>query len=234
MISITVPAYNEEAVIEDFINAVETRLKLDEPWELLIVNDGSKDNTAAIVQRLQKDYKNLRLVSHEVNQNLGGALRTCFKEAKGDIIVTMDSDLTHPPELIPDLIHALREANADVAIASRYAHGGGMENVPGWRVALSVAFNRTMGLLMMTRVKDITAGFKAYRADLVKSLHLKSRGFEIQMEIMTRLFKKRAKFVEIPLMLRNREKGASKFNFFRAAPKYGVNVSKLFLLRWFG
>ncbi len=232
MITILIPAYNEEGVIEKCILQIVKDVDIKEGYELLVVNDGSKDKTLDILTNLSKKYKQLKIINHPVNKGLGGALRTGFKNAKGRIIITMDSDLTHPPVLINKLVEEMTP-DVDVVLASRYVKGGGMKNVPWYRVMISVAANKFFGIILGTSVKDITAGFKAYRADVIKSIKTKERNFEVQLEIMVRLIKKKTRFKEIPLMLVNREIGESKFNLFKAVPKYALNIIKLFFVRWF-
>jgi dolichol-phosphate mannosyltransferase len=234
MISIVVPEYNEELVIGAFIEAVKKEITTQD-YELLIVNDGSADSTQKIVEKHQKSYPQLRLVNHPKNQGLGAALRTGFREAKGDVIVTLDSDLTHPPRMI-QLLASKITSTTDVCIASRYVPGGGMEGVPLWRVALSVAANRAFQLLFFTRVRDITAGFKAYKSSVIKQVQIKRTGFAVQLEIMVRLIKMGCRFTEVPLILTTRQQGhgQSKFKIFKMIPKYFVNILQLFAYRWFG
>lgn len=233
MTSIIVPAYDEEEVIADFIHDLEKKVHLRPVWELVIVNDGSKDRTAEIITRLAKKYQNIRLVNHDVNKGLGAAIATGISSAHGEIIVEMDADMTHPPELIPKLVKAV-QGGADAAFASRYVPGGGMQNVPDWRVALSVAANKSFALFLGLPVKDTTAGFRAYRASLVKQFRVERPGFAVQLELTTKLAKHRAKIVEIPYMLVNRKQGSSKFRFFKMVPKYFVNLLGLFWYRWMG
>lgn len=230
--SIIVPAYNEEDVIADFVHDLQKKVKLKGPWELVIINDGSRDNTESIIKTLQKKYQNIRLVNHEVNKGLGAAISTGIREARGDIIVEMDADMTHPPEMIPKLVKAV-EGGADVAFASRYVPGGGMQNVPGWRVALSVAANRSFALFLGLPVGDTTAGFRAYKASAIKPIQIERPGFAVQLEITTKMAKRKARFVELPYMLVNRKQGSSKFRFFKMIPKYAVNIGELFWYRWF-
>ncbi|HLD88584.1 MAG TPA: glycosyltransferase [Candidatus Nanoarchaeia archaeon] len=232
MITITVPAYNEEEIIEKFIRRVEQDVRLEEDYELLIVNDGSRDKTKGIVERLMLEFPNLRLVNHPRNKGLGAALRTGFKNSRGRIIITMDSDLTHPPKLVRKLVEGTK--SADVCIASRYVKSGGMKNVPGWRVLVSIVANRIFAFAFGSNVRDITAGFKAYRVGKIKKIGITKTGFEVQMEIMIKLIKRGATFNEIPLILVNRKIGKSKFSFLKMIPKYAFNVSKLWFYRWFG
>jgi dolichol-phosphate mannosyltransferase len=195
-ISIVAPAYNEEAAIEPFVRGVAEVLKQSfKTWEIIIVNDGSKDRTAEFLRRLEREYSRLVVVTHLSNRGLGAGLETGFRNAKGEIIVTMDADGTHDPRLIPRLYSEI-ENGTDVAVASRYVDGGGMIGVPCWRRLISTAGNRIIGAISGWPVKDGTSGYRAYRSNLVKNLCTLRRGFEVQGDILIRLAKE-ATFAEI-------------------------------------
>ena len=230
MISIVVPAYNEEEAIAAFIGAFVKEIKLNEPYELIIINDGSTDSTESIVRKYVKKHKFIKLVNHNINRGLGKALETGFSNAKGDYIITMDSDLTHPISFIPKLVECCK--HNDVCIASRYIPGGGMKNIPKWRMFISKSVNRASGIIFFSRIKDITAGFKIFKAEKIKDIRIKRSGFESQAEIMVYLMKKHCKFKEIPFILKNREIGTSKFNFFKMGPKYVLSLLSLIKYRW--
>jgi len=194
MISIIVPAYNEEEAIPILIETFVKEIKLDEPYELIIINDGSADSTEPIIRKYMKKHKFIRLINHKINRGLGKALETGISNANGDYIVTMDADLTHPIILIPKLVECCK--HNDVCIASRFVKGGGMKNVPSWRVFISKCINTVFGILFLSSVKDITSGFKIYKTEKIKGIKIKKAGFESQLEIMGYLIKKRCRFKE--------------------------------------
>ncbi len=231
MISIVVPAYNEEEVIQRFLEACIRDIRLDEPFEIVVVNDGSADATARIVCTFQEKDARVRLVNHEANRGLGKALETGFKEAQGSIVVTMDSDLTHPPVMIRGLVEGMR--GVDICIASRYVKGGGMEEVPVWRVFVSRLANLAFDLLFWTSIQDLSSGFKAYRAEHIKQAPIRASGFECQMEIMLYFIKNHLRHREIPLMLRNRQFGSSKFRVISMGLKYVRSLGRFLFIRWF-
>jgi glycosyltransferase involved in cell wall biosynthesis len=230
MISIIVPAYNEEEVIGTFIETFMKEIKLKEPYELIIVNDGSTDSTESLVGKYAKKYRFIRLINHKINRGLGKALETGFLNAKGEHIITMDSDLTHPIILIPKLVECCK--HNDVCIASRFVKGGGMMNVPSWRVFISKFVNTVFGILFLSSVKDLTAGFKIYKTEKIKGIKIQQAGFESQLEIMGYLIKKHCRFKEIPYILKNREIGVSKFNFLKVGTRYVLSFLSLVRTRW--
>ncbi len=226
MITIIVPVYNEEEVLPDFLEELTKGITKEK--EIVIVNDGSTDATQKILEDAQKKYS-LRIITHETNKGLGAALATGFKNAKGEILVTLDADLTHPPAYIEELIQA--KGAYDCCIASRYVKGGGMKNVPFYRVWLSVFANKVFSLLYAIPVKDITSGFKVYNAEKLRDIEIKSKGFSVQVEIMVHLAKKGASFKEVPFVLVNRAKGTSKFSF-QVIPEYFFAGMNLVAGRW--
>ncbi len=147
------------------------------------------------------------------------------------MIVELDSDMTQPPEVIPHMLDAM--GDADVVYASRYVPGGGMKNVPTWRVWLSVASNWFFRAVYWLPVKDATSGFRAYRASTIKKVNIERTGFAVQLEISVKLAKMGAKFVEVPFVLVNREIGQSKFSFRKMIARYARNIIELWFYRWF-
>lgn len=229
MISLLAPAYNEEDVIREFVASL-MGLSLQEDWELVIVNDGSTDKTGAILSELSGTCPNLRVVTHKKNKNLGGALKSGFAVARGRAIVTMDADMTHPPALIGHMVAQLQDN--DVCIASRYVTGGGMKGVPLHRRFMSRLANILYRLLFLSPVWDNTGGFRAYRAQAIRDFVIEERGFVVQLEIMTKLLKRKARFKEIPFVLKNRDLGFSKLNYLQTLPVYVGRVWRLLALRW--
>jgi dolichol-phosphate mannosyltransferase len=230
MITLVIPAYNEQEVIKKLIEGLQKGISIGQAWEILAVDDGSNDDTGKILDALTHEYPNLRVIHHKVNQNLGGALRSGIENARGEIIVTSDADMTHPPELMAEMVHAL--SHYDVCVASRFVRGGGMLNVPLYRVLISRLANILYQILFLSPVKDNTSGYKAYKAPLLRSIKIEETGFAVQLEIVTKLLKKKATFKEIPFVLTNRELGKSKLRYFEAIPHYVSRVTRLLLTRW--
>ncbi len=227
-VTILAPAYQEEAVVGQFVEAALASLLPS--WELLIVDDGSTDGTADTLSRLEEADPRLRVVTHERNRGLGAALASGFAAARGRIVVTVDADLSHPLELIPRLVAACNDA--DAAFASRFVPGGGMVGVPWLRAWLSRIGNLVFRLLFWTRLRDLTTGLRAYRTDLVRRLGFRAKGFEAQLEISVRLIRRGAHIAEVPLLLKDRAAGTSKMRYLPLIPKYGTTVVRMLWVRW--
>jgi len=227
-VTVLAPAYNEVSVIERFVRDVVDRLGDDA--ELIVVDDGSVDGTGHILDRLSEQLPRLRVVTHPTNQGMGAALATGFRAAEGRVIVTLDADLSHPLDLVDELVRRTEEA--DAVFASRFVPGGGMDGVPRLRVAVSLVGNRLLRVLFRAPVRDLTTGMRAYRADAVRPLRLAGRGFETQLELTVRLLAAGKVIDEVPLRLGTRAAGRSKMSYVALVRPYGRALRLLLPLRW--
>ncbi len=204
LVSIVIPCYNEEAILKTNLNTVIDYLKSEKfkyQWEIVLINDGSKDKTGEIAEEFAKQYSNLRVIHHPVNLNLGLALQTGFRHSKGDIIVVMDVDLSYSFEYIGQMVDKLLEKSADIVLASPYMKGGKVTGVPFSRRVMSKWVNRIMRMAAQDKYHTYTAMVRAYRTSFIQSLNLKTRDYEVSPEIMYKAMILRARIVEIPAHL---------------------------------
>jgi dolichol-phosphate mannosyltransferase len=227
-LTVVVPAYDEELVIRDFVEA--TAPALPDGSELLVVDDGSSDATPKLLAEMVGEFDGLRVVTHDRNQGIGAALATGFANATGDVVVTVDADMSHPVALVTRLAEGCRDA--DAVYGSRYVPGGAMEGVPQWRVLISRLANGVMRLAFRTRVRDLTTGMRAFRSEAVRDLRLDATGFEAQLEITVRLLAAGRRIDEVPMVLRNRSAGESKMRYLRLAPRYARTFVRMLKVRW--
>ncbi len=227
-VTVLAPAYNEEAAIGRFVSEVSDCLQ--DGWEILIVDDGSQDATPERLRQISAGNSRLRVVTHPENLGIGSALATGFAEISDGVIVTMDADLSHPLDLLPDLVAGC--TLADACFASRFVPGGGMVGVPLWRRSISKLANLILRALYRSSTRDLTTGYRAYRADAVHDLELIGTGFETQLEITIRLLTAGRTIKEVPLMLQSRVAGESKMRYLRLIPAYGAMTFRLLGLRW--
>jgi glycosyltransferase involved in cell wall biosynthesis len=203
-ISIILPAYNEEAIIEKSVGIISDYLRCKEDrygWEILIIDDGSTDKTGIIADSLAKGNKLLRIIHHPVNMNLGRALQTGFKNAHGEIFVVLDLDLSYSVDHIERLVEKQIETDADIVIASPYMKKGKVSAVPFKRVLLSRIVNKFMRLASQEKFHTYTGMVRAYKAEFIKNLNLKAKNYEINPEILYKAMILRARIVEIPAHL---------------------------------
>jgi len=218
-IYVTLPAYNEEDSLPELLERIgESFADSFLPYEVIIVNDGSSDQTAVIVEQYALQMP-VHLVTHEVNKGLGVTIRDGLREAaeradERDIIVTMDADNTHPPGLIPRMVQMIHEG-CDVVIASRFQYGGSVTGVPFNRHILSLGARILFTVMFPTRgVRDYTSGFRAYRVSVIREAFEKygddfvgEKGFSCMADVLLKLRQSGCIFDEAPLRLRYDMKG---------------------------
>jgi dolichol-phosphate mannosyltransferase len=219
VISIVVPTYNEAATIvklaERLARAMDTR-----PWELVVVDDGSPDGTADVAEALAPRIP-VRVVRRSGKLGLATAVMAGFGAARGDTLVVMDADLSHPPEVVPRLVDAVSDGS-ELAVGSRYVRGGGTLDWPlRRRIVSRVAC--LMGNALVP-VRDATSGFFALRRSVIDGVRLDPIGFKIGFEVIARGRYRRV--VEVPYTFRDREAGRSKFGT-REVLNYALQLLKV-------
>ena len=212
-IGIVIPMYNEEENVETLLTSLihvleEEGLKA----VVLVVDDGSTDDTSGLLEASVAKHPNLRVLSHDVNRGLGVAITDGAKALMDevDVLVFMDGDLTHDPDELPRLLAAVEAA--DLVIGSRFAQGGAVVGVPAFRRALSRISNPLFRLLLGLPVSDVTSGYRAARSEVWRRIEPSSTGFTIQMETASQARNAGFQLVEVPITLTFRERGSSKFH----------------------
>ena len=235
---IVLPVLNEAENIKDFIEQVETNIDRTSV-KILVVDDYSPDGTADIVKNLQQIYENLYLIQNN-KTGLGNAYIKGFKYAvenlNADILIEMDSDFSHPPELINKLLEEINKGS-DFVIGSRYIEGGSIpKNWNTFRKMNSKYGNIFARFIAgLKDVHDCTSGFRAIRADFIKKINLDKlnvQGYSFQMNILFECVRLGAKTREIPLKFKDREKGQSKLKL-KDIAEFMINSIKLLFRRLF-
>lgn len=227
MISVIFPAYNEAQNLERFPKEVLPVFeRLGMPFEIIVVDDGSADETARTAEGLGG---RVRVVRHEKNQGLGAAVRTGIRAARGDLIVTMDTDLTFAPELVASLLERHALGDADVISGSPKLAGYGSD-IPSYRLFVSHAATLVYRLIMGAKVTSVSPIFRLYKAEQLKALQLEATGFDINAEILFRLIQSGQRVIEIPAPLTVRKFGESKLNYSKEMRRHIKLLLKI--LRW--
>jgi hypothetical protein len=203
MISIVCPFFNEETIIETAIRSMLAQLaSLDEPWELIVVNDGSRDRSLEIARAVTPDNTQVRVVSYAINRGRGYALRTGMAAARGEIVVTTEIDLSWGDDIVHRLVAQLRaRPDIDMVVASPHLPGGGYANVPWRRVFLSTVGNYIIRAGLNPTITMNTGMTRAYRRDKLMSLPLDEDGKELHLEIINKALCLGLRIVEIPATL---------------------------------
>lgn len=213
-ISVIIPMYNEEENALNTLSKVNDVLKDYDDYEIIAVDDGSADDTFKLASEFASKNNNIKILQHSVNVGMGRAIRTGFDNSKGDIIVTIDADLSYKPDHIHRLVNELiNDETVDIVVGSPYMEGGGVNNVPPFRLFISKAANKFVGFSMAENLSTVTGVLRAYRREVVDSLELESNGTDINLEILSKASATRFKIKEIPALLEGRELGQSKLKF---------------------
>ncbi|MGB8859322.1 MAG: polyprenol monophosphomannose synthase [Ilumatobacteraceae bacterium] len=211
---VVVPTFNERENIADLLRALRASVP---DAEVMVVDDLSPDGTGEAAEAVAAELGRITVVHRQGRPGLGAAYRHGFTlafERGFDAIVSMDSDFSHDPAVIPTMLQLL-EGGADVVIGSRYVEGGGTQDWPLRRRLLSRWGNRYTGVLLGAKVRDCTAGFRAYRADVLRAIEpgsTSAEGYAFLTELTRRLARSGATIVETPILFKDREKGTSKMS----------------------
>lgn len=228
MISFVFPAFNEGENLKRFPTEVIPAFdRLGEPYEIVIVDDGATDDTAAVAASLGPK---VRLVRHDRNRGLGAAIRTGIANAQGDLVITMDSDLTFAPDLVPRLLERFRKGDVDVVSGSPKLAGYGRD-IPSYRVFISHAATLVYSLIMGAKVTAVSPIFRLYKREMLQGLPILATGFDINAEILFHLIRRGARIAEVPTPLTQRIHGESKLNYKKEMIRHARLLKRMIWLR---
>jgi glycosyltransferase involved in cell wall biosynthesis len=195
-LSVLVPAYNEGPTVErvmDRLRAVPLKL------EIVAVDDGSSDDTGAVLDRLLKAGKLHRVVHHPHNRGKGAAIRSAISAATGDVIVVQDADLEYDPAELPLLLQPILDGRADAVFGSRFTGGGAHRVLYFWHSVGNGVLTLLSNMLTDLNLTDMETCYKMVRADLLKRLPLTADRFGFEPELTARLAHARARIYEMSI-----------------------------------
>lgn len=210
---VIVPTYNERENIDALL---ERLLALPYGLDVLVVDDGSPDGTAASVQAWKARDRRVHLLERPGKLGLGSAYRDGFRYALAngaELVFEMDADFSHDPAAIGDFLEAVKDA--DIVLGSRYLHGVTVVNWPLSRLILSWSANLYSRIITGMPVADATGGFKCFRRRALEGIRLdrvRTEGYGFQIEMTYRCWKRGFRIKEIPIMFVDRRAGISKMN----------------------
>jgi len=211
---VILPTYNEAENIEPLVEAVLERLP--DSRRVLIVDDSSPDGTGEIADRLATEHDDVAVLHRSVKEGLGPAYIAGFHEALAggaELVIEMDSDFSHDPASLPQLLRAAGEA--DLVIGSRYVRGGGVTDWGPMRRFISRGGSTYARIVLGLGVRDLTGGFKCLRRRVLEGIDLDSidsLGYAFQVEVTYRAIEAGFRVVEVPIVFRDREQGNSKMS----------------------
>ena len=213
--TVCLPTYNELENLEAMVRAL--RAVLREGDRVLVVDDASPDGTGALADRLAGELPFVSVLHRPGKEGLGPAYIAGFRHALADgaeLVLEMDCDFSHDPAAVPSLI-AAAEAGADLVLGSRYVAGGSIPNWGALRRVVSVGGNLYAQVILGSRLRDLTGGFKCFRARVLETIDLdaiSARGYAFQIETTYRVIRAGFRVVEVPISFSDREHGHSKMS----------------------
>lgn len=225
LLSVVIPAYNEGETLTATVSALLAALRgAGVRSELVIVNDGSSDNTAAVIEALQTAYPEVKGVYNAPRHGYGYAVRRGIEHASGGVIAIAMADGSDTPADLLRYLELIRQGH-DCAFGSRFGGGATVENYPRLKLLVNRVGNFIMARLARSRYDDFTNGFKAYRREVVqRMLPLHSGQFNLTVEMSMKAVRSGARFAVTANDWKQREAGASSFNVLRQSLLYLVTI----------
>ncbi len=200
-LSVVVPVYNERNTVETLIRRVEATGLVD---EIVIVDDGSNDGTRELLQDLARSAPRLRLILQPRNLGKGAAVRAGIQAAGSDLILIQDADLEYDPRDYGALLAPILEGRADVVYGSRFL-GAARRSTMFWHAVANHLLTFLTNILYNSLLSDMETGYKLFRREIIQSLPLRARRFDIEPEITAKLLKRRVRVFEVPISFNPRE-----------------------------
>ena len=212
---VIIPTYNEIENISRIINAV---LALENRFDVLVIDDGSPDGTAAAVKSIAADESRVNIIERSGKLGLGTAYLAGFRwalEHRYDYIFEMDADFSHDPADLPRLLDACEKNGADMSVGSRYSNGVSVVNWPIGRILISYFASVYVRTVLRFKIFDSTAGFVCYSRKVLESFNfddVRMKGYGFQIEMKYTAYKKGFRISEVPVIFVNRKEGTSKMS----------------------
>jgi glycosyltransferase involved in cell wall biosynthesis len=199
-LSVVIPAYNEEATLAAVVEEV---LRLRQVLEVIVVDDGSTDGTAAICEQLARRGK-VRVIRMPRNEGKCAALKAGFAVSQGAIVIVQDADLEYDPSEIPEVIQPILEGRADVVYGSRFLVRRAARVLYFYHYIANKGLTLLSNLLTNVNFTDVETGYKAFRGEIIRNMVIVSKGFGIEIEVTAKVAKLGCAIYEVPISYRGR------------------------------
>jgi glycosyltransferase involved in cell wall biosynthesis len=196
VLSVVVPAYNEEETLADVIGKL---LRVPSLLEVVIVDDCSKDRTPEVCAALAQNDNRVRYIRHPANLGKTEALKTGFSHTTGSIVIVQDADLEYDPEEIPDVIQPILDGQADVVYGSRFLVRKAARVLYFYHYVANKGLTCLSNLFTNINLTDVETGYKAFRGDIIRNLPITSTGFGFEIEVTARVARLKCSIYEVPI-----------------------------------
>jgi glycosyltransferase involved in cell wall biosynthesis len=222
-ISVLIPVYNEEGTISEIVARVQA---VDPQSEIIIVNDGSTDGTAAQLKTIDSTYDNVRVFEHKKNRGKGAALRTGLAAASGEVIIIQDADLEYDPHDYEKLLVPILDGRADVVYGSRFL-GGPQRVLFFWHYVGNKLITLLCDAFSNLNLTDMETGYKVFKKEVLADITLKSNRFGFEPEFTMKIAKRGFRIYEVPISYSGRT--------YEEGKKIGWKdgLSAIFTILWF-
>jgi glycosyltransferase involved in cell wall biosynthesis len=221
-LSVFFPAYNDSGTIASLvITALQAASRLTPNYEVIVVNDGSSDSTAQILDELARVYPHLKVVTHAANRGYGGALRTGFETASKEVIFYTDGDAQYDPSEV-ELLWPLMTPGIDLVNGYKISRSD-----PWHRIIIGRIYHYTVKIMFGLHVRDVDCDFRLLRRSIFDRVHLEKNSGVICLEMMKKIQDAGFTIVEVPVHHYHRAHGQSQFFNFRRVIRTGIDVFKL-------
>jgi dolichol-phosphate mannosyltransferase len=229
-LSIVIPAYNEEDCIESTTHLISERLEEDKiDYEILVVNDNSKDNTEAVLQKINQDNPRIRYINNYYPNGFGFAVRCGLENFSGDAVAVVMADNSDSPDNMVDYYYKLQEGY-DCVFGSRFIKGGKVIDYPKHKLFVNRLANLFIQVLFGLKFNDTTNAFKIYRKEVIEGISpLLSHHFNLTVEMPLKAIVRGYSYTTIPITWRNRTTGVSKLKLKEMGSRYLFIVLSIWL-----